>query len=129
MAKINFTGVGDPLPENTYSAVVEKAEYIAQSKASGNPTVAFTWIVNEGEHEGRKLFRSYSAQPNALVFLKQTLVALGVDPEKLSVEIDIDDVLADVLGNECNLEVTVGEYNGSPNNQVTKVRPAGVGAF
>lgn len=129
MPKINFTGVGDPLPEATYSAVVEKALYVAQSQSSGNPTVALTWIVNDGEYEGRKLFRSYSCQPNALVFLKQVLVALGVDPAKLSTEIDIDDVLEDIIGAECNLEVTIGEYNGSPNNQVTKVKPAGVGAF
>lgn len=129
MPKINFTGVGDPLPKDTYSAVVTKAEYNPQSKNSGNPTVALEWTVNEGDHDGRKLFRSYSVQPNALIFLKQVLVALGVDPEDLSTEIDIDSVLLGVLGSECMLDVSIGEYNGSPNNQVDKVRPAGVAAF
>lgn len=129
MTKINFTGVGDPLPVASYSAVVTKATYNPQSKNSGNPAVALEWTVNEGEYEGRKLFRSYSVQPNALVFLKQVLVALGIDPEDLSTEIDIDSVLDDILGSECMLDISIGEYNGSPNNQVDKVRPAGVGAF
>jgi len=129
MPKIDFTGVGQPLPEDTYSAIVDTAKYNPQSKTSGNPTVEFSWIVNDGEYEGRKLFRSYSVQPNALVFLKQVLVAHGVDPEKLSTEIDLDDVLADVQGVEVLLDVTIGEYNGSPNNQVTKVRAPGVGVF
>jgi len=129
MAKINFKGVGDPLPADTYSAVVEKAEYIAESKSSGNPTVAFTWIVNEGPYEGRKLFRSYSAQPNSLLFLKRVWIASGVDPDDLAADIETDDINASIIGNEVNLVVTIGEYNGEPNNQVTNVRPAGVTAF
>ncbi len=122
-------GVGEPLPADVYSAVVTKAEYIAQSKNSGMPTCSFEFTINDGPYDGRKLFRSYSVQPNALVFLKRVLLALGVDPDELSKEIDIDDVLADVLGNECNLKVSIGEYNGAPNNQIDNVMQAGVGAF
>lgn len=129
MPKINFTGVGQPVPADTYSAVVTKTDYVAESKGSGMPTVAFQWVINEGDHEGRTLFRSYSVQPKALIFLKKVLVALGVDAESLEADIDIDDVIATLIGQECNLVVSVGEYRGSPSNSVDDVLPAGVGAF
>lgn len=122
MPKIDFTGVGKPVPADTYSAVVTKAEYNPSSSASGMPTVAFEWTINDGEYDGRKMFRSYSLQPTALVFLKRVLVALGTNPDDLEGNIDTDDILPELVGTECALVITVGEYNGSPNNQIAEVK-------
>lgn len=129
MPKINFTGVGKPVPTDTYACVVTKADYVAESKGSGNPAIAFQWTVNEGDYEGRTLFRSYSVQPKALIFLKKVLIALGIDPEDLEADIDIDSILTELVGTECNVVVSVGEYNGAPSNSVDDVKPAGVSVF
>lgn len=116
----------EPLPDGDYPAVFTEFQYVAKSASSGQPYLKMVYTVDDGENDGRKLFRNRSLQPQALFGLKQDVVALGADPEDWSGEVDVEEALSDLVGNACVLRVIVREISdkdGEPKmtNEVTKV--------
>lgn len=107
----------------TYDAVLDEWEYVEESAASGNPYVKMTFAISDGEYEGRKLFRNFSAMPEALGYMKRALVALGAEAEEVSQDFDTDDILPDLVGNPCRIVVTKREYEGEEQNDIRRVLP------
>ena len=83
---LDFSSVGgmDPLPDDApYLCMVTKFE--PGKSRQGQCKIDVEYSVSEPEeYAGRKLFRTYSLQPQALFALRDTLQALGEDPTKLS---------------------------------------------
>ena len=74
----------------------------------------------------RKTWRNFPLLDNTLWVLKTFLVNLGMPEESISgTEFDVPPALESVLGSPCKLRISVGEYNGKPNNRVEDVLPAG----
>lgn len=73
---------------------------------------------NEIEGHKRTMFRNLSYKnPNGFIYIKRTMLALGVEPEVLDTDFDMDECFNDCLGNEVTLVIGVqgkeaGEYEG-----------------
>lgn len=121
---IDFSNVKDgfePMPAGKYEAVLTAYE-MKIAKQSNSPYVALTFDISEPEYEGRKAWRNFSLQPQALWALKQALVAMGIDRESLSGEVDLDEVLQGAVGLNCILELDIREWNGRFTNEVKAVK-------
>jgi|TARA_Y100001951_G_C11209849_1_gene222317 hypothetical protein len=82
---LDFSAVQDidPLPDDApYLCMVTKFEPGKARSGQGKVDVEFN-ITEPKEFENRKLFRTYSLQPQALFSLYQTLTALGEDPNAM----------------------------------------------
>lgn len=131
MPKINFKGVSDgfePLPEDDYAAKLKSWKWTpAKDKKSNKLELIFT--VTEGEYEGRQLWSNKSDKPDALWAMKRALTRLGADPDVIGDEdgFDLEDVMPDLVGNECVLRVTQYEYpedSGEYRNNVQDILEA-----
>lgn len=111
----------EPIPAGWYDCVLSEWEYVEESESSGEPYIKWTFAVDEGEHEGAKLFRNSSCQVKALPYLKRILLALGADPDEVSGEFDTDEIIPDLVGNPCRIKVGIRDYEGSPTNEVQRV--------
>lgn len=127
MVKLNLSGVSFSVIEaNTeVDAVLMDHKISMESKASGQPTasVQFTITAPE-EYKGRKLFRNFSFQPDSLPYFKRFLIAMGVEPDVLETDFDVDDVLDSLHGDPCTIVVGVQEYQGENQNTVRTIKPA-----
>lgn len=111
----------EPIPAGEYGAVMESWE-CKQSKSSNQPYIGFKFVINEGEHEGRILFRNHSLQTKALFAFKRTIIRLGCDPETAgSASFDYEDELPKLVGAECKLKVTQREYKEDEDSPVRMV--------
>lgn len=63
------------VPVGLYAVIVEDAK-IAMSKAN-NEKLSLTFKILEGQYKNRKLWTDLSALPNALVFIKYFMEAIG----------------------------------------------------
>ena len=82
---LDFSAVQDidPLPDDApYLCMVTKFEPGKARSGQGKVDVEFN-ITEPEEFANRKLFRTYSLQPQALFSLYQTLTALGEDPNAM----------------------------------------------
>jgi hypothetical protein len=125
--KIDFSQAKElkAVPAGTYEAVLTEQK-IFTAKSSNQEAIALTFTIqdeNFPEHEGRKQWRNYSLQPQALWALKKSLVDLGCDPEELEGTVDLEEVIGQLIGNKCLIEVGVRMYEGEERNEVRKVRP------
>lgn len=125
---IDFSGVKpfDPLPEenNYLCEVTEFTPGTSKPERGSNPKVSLVLTVKEPqEFAGRKLFREYSLQPQALPFLYQFIKA--VDPEAV---LDENFVLqpAAYIGLPCTVTVTNEEYEEQVRSRPNKIKPASV---
>lgn len=116
----------EPLPKGIYEFRLSDWEYIEESESSGEPFIKLEFTCEEDEYENRKAFLNHSLQAKALFALKRTLKALGADAETLSGEWDTDEVMPELVGNTCRLNLDVEEYEGSEVNRVKRVLPAEV---
>jgi hypothetical protein len=105
----------------TFDAICTKCEYFDTSKNSNYPKLDFQFTLNDGEYEGRKVFRSSSLQEQALWATKEILIALGYDPDKLVSTVDTDDIIEFVVGRECRVVLSAGTYNNKPSQNVDRV--------
>jgi len=110
----------EPMPVGTYEAVLTGVEErVAQS--SGDPYLNWEFtIVGPSEYDNRKVWDITSLSEKALWRLRQTLVALGLDPADLSGEIDFEPT--ELIGSRCLVEVNQEEWEGQMRNRVRKVR-------
>ena len=65
-----------PLPRGTYPRRLTDGELVTSK--GGTPGYAVTFVVDEGEHKGRKLWHSLWLTPAALPMTKRDLGKLGV---------------------------------------------------
>lgn len=125
---INFSNVQDsfqPLPDGTYNAVL--GEISSKVSQKGDPYLVFTFNLTD-EYEGRKAWRNFSLLPQSLWSIKSAMVALGADRDDLSGEFEtIEDFIeycSGFIGQPCQLELTVKEFNDKLSNEVKKVKSA-----
>jgi hypothetical protein len=123
--KIDLSGVANlaPLDDGVYNATLLEGA-VKTAKSSGQPYVAITFTVTDEGFEGRKLFRNYSLQPQALWAFKQFLLTMGVDEDVISGEFEIDEVINDLKGAPCKLDVVQKSYRDRMQNEVVKVDAA-----
>lgn len=99
-----------PVPPDTYDAILEEWEYNPSSASSGKPYIKMKFVVTSGEHEGRVLFRNRSLQTQSLWALKKDLIRLGISEDRLAGEEDLEDIMPDAIGAPCRLKVAIREY-------------------
>lgn len=129
MPKIDLGQVEEfeAVPAATYEVTLSKWEYVEETGDHG-AYVKLEFTIDDGEYEGRKLWRNLSAKPDALIYMKKALVALGAEEEDISGEFDTDDVFPDLIGNSCAVVVTVKDYEGEPQNEVKRIVASRVAA-
>lgn len=99
------------IEEGRHIVTVEAAE-IKESQ-TGNPYISFEF---QAEGESGKIFHNSSLQPHALFNLKSVLQALGFGiPDKA---FDLD--LTELIGLECEVEVTHEVYEGKKRPRITE---------
>jgi hypothetical protein len=84
---VNF----DPIPGGTYVVCLTDYEWKITSenaKFPGEDYVNAEFTVQEGEHEGRKLWSNVSLLPHALFTLKGIVAAHGEDPDDPNLNVD-----------------------------------------
>ncbi len=99
--------------EGDYLVEVEDVEK-KESENSGEPYLALTLKIVEGDFKGSKLYHNCSLQPQALFNLRGVLEALGFDVPSGVMELDP----ADMIGEKCGVSVAHESYKGK-----TKARP------
>lgn len=133
MPKINFKGVADgfePIPEGDYLAKLKSWRW--EPKTKSDPKVGMlvlVFVISDGDYEGRQLWSNKSAKPDALWAMKRALSRLGADADIIGDEdgFDVEDVMPDLVGNECVLRVTQYEYpedSGEFRNNVADILEA-----
>ena len=119
--KIDFTGTSlEPLVAAVYAAIFTGYK-IDEAKSSGQMKCQLEFTLEDEEVSGRKVWATHSLQSQSLFALKRSMVAIGADPVELSGPVDLDEVLTDLVGSSCRLDISLGEYEGRPNNKVDRV--------
>jgi len=126
MPRVDFSNVKEleVVEADDYDAKLSEYEYIEKSKSGGKPYYKFTFEAEVGD-ETRKFFRNFSVTPDSLWALKRALIVLGVDEESFGGEVDLDEVIDEVVGNSCIIEVAVKEYEGRDVNEVRRIKAPG----
>lgn len=122
--RVNLAGVQTELPQlapGYYQAEVDQVEYVAQSKASGQPYLNWRFAITEGEFQGQKAFYTTSLKDDALWNLKRTLIGIGVPKENLESEEGIEIDPEALQGLACTLVVEPDEYQGEYKGRVTRI--------
>lgn len=118
---IDFTGVSDykPAPRGPYTLEFTKYEFATTKtgKNAGAEYVKGQWTIvdelaEDGETKvsGKIVFHNWSLLPQSLWVFKQDAVAAGIEPTQLDGAVDIEAVLAELVGRKAIGEVTVEEY-------------------
>lgn len=117
--KVDFSDADvefSPVEPGEYRAQIVSVEQ-REARETGKPylNVGFQLLDN-----GRRVWRNYSLQPQALWALKQLLVAAGVDPEQLSGETELD--TDELVGAEVTVTIGHREWEGTVRAEVRSVR-------
>jgi len=126
MPKVDMSGI-EPLTAmeaGQYPATLTSFEYHEAAASSGKPFYSLEFTISEGEYNGRKAWRNFSLQQQALWALQRAAIRLGADPDDVQGEVDMDEVLASLVGSECVLDIGVREYEGEDRNEIKAIRPA-----
>jgi hypothetical protein len=125
---ITFDGVEsksfDPLPKGRYLSQVSALEYIAESKRSGEPTLAWEFTVMGGEFDKRKGFLNTSLQQQSLWNTMRILTALGYSEDEVkSREWDFEDpeIVEELIGRDCVIVVRHEKYEGEDKQRISRV--------
>jgi hypothetical protein len=137
--KINFGDVEvrefEPLPVGRHIAKLIAADYVAESARSGEPGVAWQFVVSGGEYDGRKAFANTSLQPQSLWSTQRILMALGRTKEECdALDWDTEEPgqiqsdLEALIGSDCVIVIGHEMYEGAKRQRVRRVLSAeGVG--
>jgi len=135
MPKLNFSEVEvrdfEPLPRARYMSKMTQAEYVPESKRSGEPAIAWEFTVNGGEFNNRKGFLNTSLQEQSLWSTQRILMALGMDKEAVdNLDWDTDDpdtiqsTLNDLVGADCVIVIRHEKFEGENRQRVSRVLAA-----
>ncbi|TWT37014.1 hypothetical protein KOR34_19600 [Posidoniimonas corsicana] len=108
----------DPLPAGWYICRIESGELDASNR--GTPGYKLTFVVLEGEHEGRKLWQDLWLTPAALPMAKRDLRKLGiVEPSQLEQPLP--------SGFRCRVQVALRrDDDGTERNRVRRFDVIGI---
>lgn len=114
----NVTGGFGAIPAGVYEAVVDSCE-VKQNKAKNGNYLEFVYKIQSSDPavDGKKVWDRTSLKPAGMWRTKQVLEALGFDT---SGEVEFDP--EDVVEIECQIEVTIREYDGKEFNDVKSVK-------
>ena len=135
MPKIGFNEVEvrtfEPIPRGRYLAKLSAAEFVPESKRSGEPGIAWEFTVNGGEYNNRKGFINSSLQAQSLWSAQRNLIALGMSKEEVdALEWDTDEpetvqsTLNDLIGNDCVIMIRHEKYEGEVTQRIARVMSA-----
>ena len=105
---------GKAVPEGLYAVEVSAAT-LEESKEK-NPYIKFEFQVTEGTSKGSKLYTNCSLQSHALFSLKAVLLALGFEVPGKAFDLDLNDL----IGLDCEVEVTHETYEGKKKARITE---------
>lgn len=112
------------IPAGEYDLYVSSAS--AAQSSSGKDMIKLTFVVEQGPHEGSKIFSNMVISPEspaALGFLIRKLAALGVDRDYLAGNPSLEQVASQLENRRCTAKVTVREFNGTDRNDVDALKP------
>lgn len=116
----------EPIPPGVYDATV--SEVTLETSKAGNPYLKWKFSVEPNEDIGfdgvTPAYYNTSLLDQSLWVLKRTLKALGFKDNELG-EINVDDLLLDLPGLECTLEIETSFYEGEERSSVADIYPAG----
>jgi hypothetical protein len=107
-----------PVADGIYDAKFVKYEYKKSRSENDMDVCEFELSSDDEEIDGRKQFLNLTLTEKSLWKFKQTALALGADPEIFTGEFDTEDVLEELLGNPCRLDIghqTSGDFAGRNN--------------
>jgi len=107
MPKVDFSKVDDsgfsPIPDGTYLCDVESVE--ATTTAKGDEMWKLTWLIVQGEHEGRKFWDNFVFNSGGYGHVKIACKAMGFDVSK---EMDLNHT--DLIGKTAKVNVITQDY-------------------
>lgn len=132
MPRVSFAEVEtrefEPLPKGRHSAKLSSAEYVPESKRSGEPGIAWEFAIEEDDYRGRKGFLNTSLQKQSLWATQRVLVALGMDKKAIdALDWDTDDpatiqdTLNGLVGSDCVIVVRHEKYEGVDRQRIARV--------
>lgn len=120
----------EPVPDGDYKSKFTAWKNGTTTKAEdgsgGDPKIDFEFTIEEpSDFAGKKLFMTqsviFSGEKANLHFLKEALVRLGADPDLLEQNINTDEILRELRGNNVAMKVSHREYGGRTYNTVRLV--------
>lgn len=118
-----------PIPPGPYTVEVCKAELTTSS--TQKPMIRAQLKILGGPHNGRIVFDQYTlsaGNPRALGFYFDTMAALGLNREYFASNPSMEAVAQTLLGRQCNVQVSMKQYQGVDRNEVKNYRPVQGGA-
>lgn len=136
MPKLNLKGVGrrEPVEDDTYECVVTgvKHDKVKSGEYQGSDRANVELTIDDGEHKGRKVYRSYMLHDDFLFIFKEEMLILGADEKMLEDEdADSEIIVKSVFGERCACEVSINEFTDPKtnelrrNNRVDRIREVG----
>lgn len=124
----NDTGEGDYpiLPANDYNVDVAKAT--AVKTKNGKDMIKVQFKVQDGPHKGTNVFTNLVVSPEspvALAIFFRQIAALG-GGDILEADGSMEQAAAAIVGSKATVKVVIGEYQGSPKNEVKDIKAADV---
>ena len=114
---VDFEGVesggGRPVPDGNYNAFISKIT--EEESGDGNPYLHAVWKVQGGKANGATIHDNISLLPQSLWRLRTILECIGYEVEDGPMDIDP----ADILEEECGIEVTNEEWEGKDRPRIT----------
>ncbi len=122
MPVLDFSDVKglEAIPEGTYRCTFADAEKKKGDKGDFYK-VKFTVTDDEDEYNGRSVIRNYSLSPKSLWAFKNLCLALGADADDFAGEVDTDEMLIGLKGAECDVTVTIRQFEDRDVNNIEKV--------
>lgn len=117
-----------PLPNDTYDVFVDTAE--ATQSSTGKDMIKVQFKVQNGPHEGRKVFNQFVISPdnaNSLAFFFRHMASMGLDEAFFAANPPLTTVAATLVGRACRIKVGTKEYQGQDRNEVQQVLPPTAG--
>lgn len=109
MPKVNFGAVATefaPREAGDYECTFVGYQLNPASATSGQPTIRCEFSENDSPN--KKIFKTYSLQPQALFAIKRDLIRMGASVEDMnSEEADIEEILDSLIG--AAVTVVMGE--------------------
>lgn len=136
MPKLNLKGVSarQPVEEDSYECVVtgQKHDIVKSGNYKGTDRCNLELTIDDGEHKGRKVYRSYMLHPDFLYIFKGEMLVLGVDEKLLEEEeADSEEIAKKAIGERCVAEVSINEFDDPKsgetrsNNRVERIHEPG----
>lgn len=116
--RVDFSGVesggGRAVPDGPYTAELTDIEQ-KEGNESGEPYLACKWKIKSGKAKGAIVYDNMSLQPQALFRLKSLLEINDIEVPNGVMDLDF----SDLLGIECEIDITNEDYKGKDKPRIT----------